>query len=84
MNWNINPILKGDFLVDPVVIPHPSSAETTSQLVVSPGIHLSVMPFSGMKTAGILPIAIGQPIALLAITLFVYRRRRQQIDLGGS
>jgi ABC-2 type transport system permease protein len=84
MNWIINPILEGDFLVYIVLVPYPSSAETTSQPVASPGIHLSVMPFSGTKTAGVLPVAIGQPIALLAITLFVYRRRRQQIDLGGS
>ena len=83
-NWIINTILEGDFMVYIVLIPEPESAETTSQPVTSGGIHLTVDPFTRLNPGGVLPFAIGGPIILLVITYFVYRRRRQQIDMGGS
>jgi ABC-type transport system involved in cytochrome c biogenesis permease component len=83
-NWIINTILEGDFMVYMVLIPEPESAEATSHPVSSPGIHLTVDPFTRLNPGGVLPFAIGGPIILLVITYFVYRRRRQQIDMGGS
>jgi ABC-2 type transport system permease protein len=83
-SWIINTILEGDFMVYMVLIPEPGSAEATSHPVASPGIHLTVDPFTRLNPGGVLPFAIGGPIVLLAITYFVYRRRRQQIDMGGS
>jgi VIT1/CCC1 family predicted Fe2+/Mn2+ transporter len=83
LDWIINPSLEGDFMVYLTLIPQPASAETTSHPVASSGIHLTVAPFTGLKPAGVLPIAIGESLLLLAITFFVYRRRRQQIDIGG-
>jgi ABC-2 type transport system permease protein len=82
--WIINTILEGDFMVYMVLIPEPESAEATSHPVTSGGIHLTVDPFTRLNPGGVLPFAIGGPILLLAITYFVYRRRRQQIDMGGS
>jgi hypothetical protein len=82
--WIINTILEGDFMVYMVLIPEPESAEETSHPVASGGIHLTVDPFTRLNPGGVLPFAIGGPILLLAITYFVYRRRRQQIDMGGS
>ena len=84
LDWTINPILEGNFMVYMTLIPQPASMETTSHPVASSGIHLTVTPFSPLKTGGVLPLAIGEPIFLLAITYSVYRRRRQQIDIGGS
>lgn len=82
--WTINPILEGDFMVYMVLVPEPAGAETTSQPVASSGMHLTVTPFTQSTTISVLPLAIGEPILLLAITYFVYRHRRQQLDLGGS
>lgn len=83
-NWIINTILEGDFMVYVVLIPEPESADVTSHPVTSAGIHLTVDPFTRLNPGGVLPFAIGGPILLLVITYFVYRRRRQQIDMGGS
>jgi hypothetical protein len=82
--WIINTILEGRFLVYIVLIPEPESVEVTSRPVASSGIHLTVAPFTRLNPGGVLPVAIGGPTVLLAITFLVYRRRRQQIDLGGS
>ena len=82
--WIVNTILEGDYMVYMVLVPEPAAAETTSHPVASSGIHLTVSPFTRLNPGGVLPFAIGGPILLLAITYFVYRRRRQQIDLGGS
>jgi ABC-2 type transport system permease protein len=84
LDWIINPILEGEFMVYMTLIPQPAATKTTSHPVASSGIHLTVAPFAGLKPAGVLPIAIGESLLLLAITFFVYRRRRQQIDMGGS
>ncbi|HSB01573.1 MAG TPA: ABC transporter permease subunit [Anaerolineales bacterium] len=83
-NWIINTILEGDYMVYMVLIPGPGSAEATTHPVTSSGIHLTVDPFTRLNPGGVLPFAIGGPIVLLAITYLVYRRRRQQIDMGGS
>jgi hypothetical protein len=84
LEWIIHPILEGEFMVYMTLIPQPARAETTTHPVASSGIHLTVTPFTRLNRGGVLPFAIGEPILLLAITYFVYRRRRQQIDIGGS
>lgn len=84
LEWIINPILEGDFMIYMVLIPQPTGSELISHPVASSGIQISVVPFTGLKPAGVLPFAIGEPLILLAITYFVYRHRRQQIDTGGS
>jgi len=83
-SWIVNTILEGEYMVYMALVPAPASAETTSHPVASSGIHLTVAPFTRLNPQGVLPFAIGGPILLLAITYFVYRRRRQQIDMGGS
>ena len=82
--WIINTILEGDYMVYMVLSPEPGSTEATSHPVASSGIHLTVAPFTRLNPGGVLPFAIGGPIVLLVITYFVYRRRRQQIDIGDS
>jgi hypothetical protein len=83
-SWIINTILDGNFMVYMVLIPVPESTETTSDPVASSGIHLTVDPFTRLNPGGVLPYTLGGPILLLAITQFVHRLRRQQIDMGGS
>jgi ABC-2 type transport system permease protein len=82
--WVINTILEGNFMVYMVLIPQPDSTEATSYPVASSGIHLTVTPFTRLNPGGVLPVAIGAPAVLLALTYFVYRRRHHQIDMGGS
>jgi len=65
-----------------VVIPEPSSTETTSQVVASSGIHLTVTPYTRLNPGGVLPYAIGGPILLLIGIYLIYRLRRRQIDTG--
>jgi ABC-2 family transporter protein len=82
LGWIINTILDGDYMVYMVVIPEPSSTETTSQVVASSGIHLTVTPYTRLNPGGVLPYAIGGPILLLIGIYLIYRLRRRQIDTG--
>jgi len=84
LHWIINTILDGDYMVYMVLIPAPASKESTSQAIATSGIHLTVTPFTRLNPQGVLPYVIGAPVLLLAIIYFVYRRRNQQIDMGGS
>jgi uncharacterized repeat protein (TIGR01451 family) len=84
LHWIINTILDGDYMVYMVLIPAPTSQDTTSQAIATSGIHLTVTPFTRLNPGGVLPYVIGAPVLLLAIIYFVYRRRQQQIDMGGS
>lgn len=83
-DWIIKTILEGNYLVYMVVLPKPEGAETPSQPVASQGIHLMVAPFTRLNPGGVLPFAFGGPVLVLVVTYFVYRWRRQQIDLGGD
>jgi len=84
LGWTINSIMEGDYMVSMVLIPEPTGAGTTSHPLASSGLHLTVAPFVSLKPEGVLSIAIGEPALLLVITYSVHRRRRQQIDVGGS
>jgi ABC-2 type transport system permease protein len=82
LDWIINTILDGNYMVYMVVIPEPSTTEATSLPVASPGIHLTVTPFTRLNPGGVLPYAIGGPILLGLGIYVVYRLRRRQIDTG--
>ena len=84
LDWRINAILDGNFMVYMVAIPAPVSSEATSQPVASSGIHLTVTPFTKLNPGGVLPYAIGGPLLLVVVIFFVYRHRRRQIDAGGA
>jgi ABC-type transport system involved in cytochrome c biogenesis permease component len=82
LSWIINTILDGNYMIYMVVIPEPSATEATSLPVASPGIHLTVTPFTRLNPGGVLPYAIGGPILLGLGIYLVYRLRRRQIDAG--
>ena len=84
LDWRVNAILDGDFMVYMVAIPAPGSPDATSQPVASSGIHLTVTPYTKLNPGGVLPFAIGGPVVLVLVIFFVYRHRRKQIDAGGS
>jgi ABC-2 type transport system permease protein len=84
LDWRVNAILDGDFMVYMVAIPAPGSADATSQPVASSGIHLTVTPYTKLNPGGVLPFAIGGPVVLAVVIFFVYRHRRRQIDAGGG
>jgi hypothetical protein len=84
LKWIINTILDGDYMVYMVLIPAPSSQETTSQPIASSGIHLTVTPFTRLNPLGVLPYVIGGPLVLLVAILVIYRLRRQSIDTGAA
>lgn len=82
LNWRINAILDGNYMVYMVAIPAPGGAESTSHPVTSPGIHLIVTKYTRLNPGGVLPYAIGGPVLLGLIIFFVYRQRHRQIDAG--
>jgi hypothetical protein len=82
LDWIITTGLHGDYMVYVVLIPQPASAEVTTYPVASSSLHLTVAPSSRLNPRRVLPFALGVPVFLLAITFVVYRRRRQQIDMG--
>jgi hypothetical protein len=84
LDWRVNAILDGDFMVYMVAIPAPGNPDATSQPVASSGIHLTVTPYTKLNPGGVLPYAIGGPVVLGLVILLVYRQRRKQIDAGGS
>jgi hypothetical protein len=82
LDWIITAGLHGDYIVFVVLIPQPPSAEVITSPVASASLHLTVMTVERLQPAVVLPFALGVPVSLLAITFVVYRRRRQQIDMG--
>jgi hypothetical protein len=84
LSWRVNAILDGDYIVYMVAMPEPASQETTSQAVASSGIHLTVLPFTKLNPGGVLPYTIGWPFVLGMGLLYLQRRRRQGIDVGGA
>jgi len=82
LSWEVNAVLDGDFMVYLVAIPHPNSAEASSQVVASRGLHLSVAKYASLNPSGIVPYVIGVPIVLVAAIFLLFRMRRRQIDAG--
>ncbi len=80
LEWEVNAIIKGDYLVYMVALASPASAGETSQPVSSQGIHLTVEQFFRINPGGVLPLAIGMPLALSGLLYGVSRARRRTID----
>ncbi len=78
-SWTVRAILDGDYLVYMVVLPTPDSPEATSQPVSSTGIHLTVNPFTRLNPGGVLPLALGMPIGLALLMMFLVWRRNKDI-----
>jgi hypothetical protein len=79
LSWTVEAILDGDYMVYMTVIADPGASDATSVPISSPGIHLTVKAFQSTNPGGVLPIALGIPIALTVAT-FLLRRywRRDQ------
>ncbi|HTE66574.1 MAG TPA: ABC transporter permease subunit [Candidatus Binatia bacterium] len=84
LDWRVNAILDGDFMVYMVAIPAPTGSDATSQPVASSGIHLTVTPYTKLNPSGVLPYVIGGPLVLGMLIFMAYRHRRKQIDPGGT
>jgi hypothetical protein len=84
VDWRINAILDGNFMVYMVAIPAPGSPDATSQPVASAGIHLTVTPYTKLNPGGVVPYVIGGPVVLGILIFMAYRHRRKQIDPGGT
>jgi hypothetical protein len=82
LDWIVTPGWHGNYLVYVVLIPQPVSAEVTTFPVASSSLYLTVEPSTRLQPGAVLPFALGVPFVLLVITFVVYRRRRQQIDIG--
>ncbi len=83
-SWVVNAIQEGDFMVYMVAVPEPDSEEATSQPVSTSGIHLTVDPFYRLSPGGVLPFAIGIPIALIATAFLLRWLRRRGLDTGAA
>jgi len=84
LDWRVNAILDGDFMVYMVAIPAPTGPDATSQPVASSGIHLTVTPYTKLNPSGVLPYVVGGPVVLGILIFIAYRHRRKQIDSGGA
>ncbi len=84
LSWQVNAVLDGNYMVYIVAVPEPGSAETSSQAVASRGLHLSVTKFTTLNPSGVLPFAIGVPVAVVLAIFLLFRLRNRQIDAGES
>lgn len=84
LSWKVNAILDGDVMIYMVAIPQPEGKHVISHPIASPGIHLTVTPFTKLSPMGVLPVALGGPLLLLLIIYFVSLSRNQNVDMGGS
>lgn len=82
--WRINTILGGDYMIYMVLIPTPDSPEATSWPLTSAGMHLTVTIVVSANPSGITPYALGMPMVLLALILFINYYRRRNIDSGAD
>lgn len=78
--WRVNAIIEGDYMVYMVLVPEPDGQQTTSHPVASPGIHLTVEPFTRLNPGGVLPIVIAIPTLLMAAVGFVLWRQRRRMN----
>ena len=82
LDWIVTSGLHGEYIVYIVLIPQPTTPESTTSPVASSSLYLTVTQTARLNPGGVLPFALGVPFILLAIRFVVYRRRRQQIDMG--
>jgi ABC-2 type transport system permease protein len=85
LNWTIEAILKGDYMVYLVAVPEPEGEESTSTPVASPGLHLTVGAFQRLNPGGVLPVVIAVPLGvtlslLLLVRLRIRRLARDEAD----
>lgn len=80
LHWEIDPILKGDYLIYVVATPKPVGSTTTSQPATSSAVHLTVKQYTWLNPGNILPIAIGIPATLIAVWLGLRALRRREIE----
>ena len=81
-SWAIHAILDGDYMVYMVLIPEPHDPQSTSQPVVSNGIHMTVTPFASLNPGGVLPLALGMPIGLTLLLFVLLWNRNRSINNG--
>lgn len=81
LTWTVQAILEGDFMVYLTIVPRPEGPDATSQLVASSGIHITVNPFADSNPGGVLPIAVGIPLALMALSILLRRSKRWRREL---
>lgn len=84
LSWTVNAVLDGNFMIYLVAIAQPQNPQETSQIVASPGLHLTVTKFTSLNPSGVLPYAVGIPLVVLVASVVIYRLRRRSIDLGGD
>ena len=84
LSWTVNAVLDGNFMVYLVAIAQPATAEGSSQIIASPGLHMTVTKFTSLNPSGVLPYVIGVPVVLVLAIFLLFRVRRRQIDIGGS
>lgn len=84
LDWRINAILDGNYMVYMVAIPSPTGPTATSHPIASPGIHLMVSKYTRLNPGGVLPYAIGGPVLLGLLIFIVFKRRHREIDDGAS
>jgi hypothetical protein len=82
--WTVDAVLDGNYMVYLVGIPQPAGPGESSQVVTSPGLHLTIGAFSNLNPSGVLPYTIGVPFAVLVVIVLVVMLRRRRVDAGGS
>jgi len=86
LEWQIDTILDGDYMVYITAVPAPSGSDATTQPISSSGIHLTVEAFTRSNPGGVLPLAIGVPLVLTLVTVALRRRWRRgaRVDVMSS
>jgi ABC-2 type transport system permease protein len=77
--WQVDAILKGDYMVYLVAVPQPAGADATSVPVASNGLHLSVGAFTRLNPEGVLPVVIFVPVGVAVALLLVVRLRLRKL-----
>jgi hypothetical protein len=76
-DWSVEAVLDGDYMVYLNAIVRPGTAEETTLPITSTGIHLTVAAFQETNPGGVLPVALGMPIALIVVAFLLRRYWRR-------
>ncbi|HXS70697.1 MAG TPA: ABC transporter permease subunit [Patescibacteria group bacterium] len=76
-SWSVEAVLDGNYMVYLTAIVKPGTPEQTTLPITSPGIHLTVAAFQDTNPSGVLPVAIGMPIALIVVAFLLRRYWRR-------